>query len=139
MDEREILRYYTISDEELQIINQQRGTANRLGFAIQIAYLRFPERPLSINEIVPNFIVHTIAKQLRVLPPVIQNYVREPAHRKIFKQLKRNLTSSQFKQLDNLFSVGKRYKFSYLSCLRQPSIVIFIENPNNIMYRIEFI
>ncbi|MFK4316124.1 hypothetical protein ABH953_004954 [Bacillus sp. RC236] len=47
MDEREILRYYTISDEELQIINKQRGAANRLGFAIQIAYLRFPGRPLS--------------------------------------------------------------------------------------------
>lgn len=27
MDEREILRYYTISDEELQIINKQRGAA----------------------------------------------------------------------------------------------------------------
>ena len=40
MDEREILRYYTISDEELQIINKQRGAANRLGFAIQIAYFR---------------------------------------------------------------------------------------------------
>lgn len=65
MDEREILRYYTISDEELQIINKQRGAANRLGFAIQITYLRFPGRPLSANEKVPDFIVHTIAKQLR--------------------------------------------------------------------------
>ncbi|WP_412675966.1 Tn3 family transposase [Bacillus paramycoides] len=58
MDEREILRYYTISHEELQIINKQRGAANRLGFAIQIAYLRFPGRPLSTNEKVPDFIVH---------------------------------------------------------------------------------
>ncbi len=73
---REILRYYTISDEELQIINKQRGAANRLGFAIQIAYLRFPGRPLSANETVPDFIVHTIAKQLRILPSAIQNYAR---------------------------------------------------------------
>ncbi|PEO18954.1 hypothetical protein CN542_13775 [Bacillus pseudomycoides] len=29
---------------------KQRGIANRLGFAIQIAYLRFPGRPLSANE-----------------------------------------------------------------------------------------
>ncbi|AKR13250.1 hypothetical protein AC241_31865 (plasmid) [Bacillus thuringiensis] len=28
MDQREILRYYTISDEELQIINKQRGAPN---------------------------------------------------------------------------------------------------------------
>ncbi|EOO60131.1 hypothetical protein IKE_06018 [Bacillus cereus VD196] len=46
MDERELIRCYTLSDEELQIINQQRGDYNRLGFAIQISYLRFPGRPL---------------------------------------------------------------------------------------------
>lgn len=34
MDERELIRYYTLSDEELQIVNQQRGDHNRLGFAI---------------------------------------------------------------------------------------------------------
>ncbi|WP_142346177.1 DUF4158 domain-containing protein [Bacillus cereus] len=76
MDKREILRYYTISDEELKIINKQRGATNRLGFAIQIAYLRFPGRPLSTNEKVPDFIVHTIAKQLGISPSAIQNYVR---------------------------------------------------------------
>ncbi|WP_371411523.1 Tn3 family transposase [Bacillus toyonensis] len=46
MDERELIRYYILSDEELQIVNQQRGDHNRLGFAIQISYLRFPGRPL---------------------------------------------------------------------------------------------
>ncbi|HEQ3529414.1 TPA: DUF4158 domain-containing protein, partial [Bacillus cereus] len=74
MDQREIVRYYTISDEELKIINKQRGAANRLGFAIQIAYLRFPGRALSPNEKIPDFIVHTIAKQLGILPSAIQNY-----------------------------------------------------------------
>lgn len=67
IDQREVLRYYTISDEELKIINKQRGAANRLGFAIQIAYLRFPGRPLSANEKVPDVIVHTIAKQLGII------------------------------------------------------------------------
>lgn len=215
MDEREILRYYTISDEELQIINKQRGAANRLGFAIQIAYLRFPGRPLSANEKVPNFIVHTIAIQLGISPSAIKNYargrdttrqehlikirsalgfrtftlkdyrelarwllpiamktdkghllvealiiemrkrkiilpavyavehlawaVRERAHRRIFKQLTRNLTSSQCKQLDKLLSVGKGYKYSYLSWLRQPPGVVSVKNFHKIMDRIEFI
>jgi hypothetical protein len=76
MDKRGILRYYTISDEELHIINIQRGAANRLGFSIQIAYLRFPGRPLSANEKAPDFIVHTIAKQLGISPSAIQNYAR---------------------------------------------------------------
>ncbi|HDR7612929.1 TPA: Tn3 family transposase [Bacillus mycoides] len=215
MDERDILRYYTISDEELQIINKQRGAANRLGFAIQIAYLRFPGRPLSANEKVPDFIVHTIAKQLRILPSAIQNYarerdttrrehlikirntlgfrtftlkeyrelarwllptamktdqghllvealitemrkrkiilpaiyaiehlawaVRERAYRKIFKQLTRDLTPSQCKQLDRLLSVGKGYKYSYLSWLRQPPGVVSVRNFHKIMDRIECI
>ncbi|HDR5272810.1 TPA: DUF4158 domain-containing protein, partial [Bacillus thuringiensis] len=54
--------------------------------------------------------------------------VRERAHRRIFKQLTRNLTSSQCKQLDQLLSVGKGYKFSYLSWLRQPSGVVSVKN-----------
>lgn len=62
MNKRESVRYYTISDEELQIINKQRGVADRLEFVIQIAYLRFPGRLLSVNEQVSNFILHTIAK-----------------------------------------------------------------------------
>lgn len=65
--------------------------------------------------------------------------VRERAHRKIFKQLTRNLTSSQCKQLDKLLSVGKGYKFSYLSWLRQPSGVVSVKNSHNIIARIEFI
>lgn len=60
----------------MQITNKQRGTANRLGFAIQIAYLCFPERALAANEKIPGFIVHTIAKQLRILLSSIENYAR---------------------------------------------------------------
>ncbi|MGY3372220.1 hypothetical protein ACVWXX_000124 [Bacillus toyonensis] len=52
--------------------------------------------------------------------------VHERAHRKIFKQLTKNLTSSQYKQLNKLLSVGKGYKFSYLSWLRQPSGVVSV-------------
>ncbi|WP_409193992.1 DUF4158 domain-containing protein [Bacillus cereus] len=59
------------------MINKQWGAANRLGFSIQIAYLRFPGRLLSANEKVPVFLVYTIAKQLRILPSAIQNSARE--------------------------------------------------------------
>lgn len=119
MDEREILRYYTISDEELQIINKQRGAANRLGFAIQIAYLRFPGRPLSANEKVPDFIVHTIAKQLRILPSAIENYARgrDTTRRehlsKIRSTLHQHLTPSFLENLAReLTFVQRKRKFS---------------------------
>ncbi|MDF9655527.1 DUF4158 domain-containing protein, partial [Bacillus cereus] len=42
MSERERIRYYTLSEEDIQIIRQQRGATNQLGFAVQLAYFRFP-------------------------------------------------------------------------------------------------
>lgn len=57
ISDRDVIRYYTLSDEELRIIRQQRGAVNRLGFAIQIAYLRFPGRPLASGEKIPEYLV----------------------------------------------------------------------------------
>ncbi|MHA5077983.1 DUF4158 domain-containing protein [Bacillus anthracis] len=76
MDERELIRYYTLSDEELQIVNQQRGDHNRLGFAIQISYPRFPGRPLLAKEKIPQFLVNFLAKQIGVASWEVQNYAR---------------------------------------------------------------
>jgi hypothetical protein len=42
MGQRELARYYTITPEEKSVIHQQRGAPNRLGYAVQICYLRFP-------------------------------------------------------------------------------------------------
>ena len=38
----ELIRHYTFSESDLSIIRQRRGPANRLGFAVQLCYLRFP-------------------------------------------------------------------------------------------------
>ncbi|MED3329728.1 Tn3 family transposase [Bacillus thuringiensis] len=76
MSERELIRCYTLSDEELHIVNQQRGDHNRLGFAIQISYLRFPGRPLSAKENIPQFLVRFLAKQIGVASWEVQNYAR---------------------------------------------------------------
>jgi TnpA family transposase len=38
----ELIWHYTFSESDLSIINQRRGAANRLGFAVQLCYLRFP-------------------------------------------------------------------------------------------------
>ncbi|WP_459580725.1 DUF4158 domain-containing protein [Bacillus thuringiensis] len=37
MSERERIRYYTLSEEDIKIICQQRGATNQLGFAVQLA------------------------------------------------------------------------------------------------------
>jgi TnpA family transposase len=51
--EREITRYYSLSAEDVAVIEQHRRPQNRLGFTGQLAYLRFPERPWDPQEQVP--------------------------------------------------------------------------------------
>ena len=46
----EIIRYYTLTESDLAITNQHRGGANRLGFAVQLCYMRYPGRLLSADE-----------------------------------------------------------------------------------------
>jgi TnpA family transposase len=38
----ELIRYYTFSDTDLSIIRQHRGSANRIGFAVLLCYMRYP-------------------------------------------------------------------------------------------------
>lgn len=74
MDQRELARYYTITPEEKSVINQQRGAPNRLGYAVQICYLRFPGRPLAAGESVPDLILRYIAKQVGISPEAMKHY-----------------------------------------------------------------
>lgn len=62
----DLIRYYTFSDTDLSIIRQRRGPANRLGFAVQLCYLRFPGLILGVDE--PPFppLLKLVADQLKV-------------------------------------------------------------------------
>jgi hypothetical protein len=46
LSERDLARHYTLAAEDLAAINRRRRPHNRLGFAVQFAYLRFPVAPL---------------------------------------------------------------------------------------------
>ena len=62
----ELIRHYTLSESDLSIINQRRGAANRLGFAVQLCYLRFPGIILGVDH--PPFppLLKLVADQLKV-------------------------------------------------------------------------
>ena len=53
MEVRAIVRHYTFSIEDVALVRQRRRNANRLGFAVHLAYLRFPGRVLGPNETPP--------------------------------------------------------------------------------------
>lgn len=77
MSERDLARHYTFTTEDLAVIQQRRGDHNRLGFGVQLAYLRFPGRPLGPGEQVPTAILAYLAAQLAVDPAVMAHYARD--------------------------------------------------------------
>ena len=63
-DEASILFHYTLSDDDLEHINERRRPENRFGFALQLCALRHPGRLLSAGEVIPEPIVRFIGVQL---------------------------------------------------------------------------
>lgn len=62
----DLIRRYTLSPSDLAVMRQRRGAANRLGFAVQLSYLRYPGVVLGVGE--PPFppLLHLIAGQLKI-------------------------------------------------------------------------
>ena len=63
-DDYDLGSYYTFSQYDHEIINNHRRDYNRLGFAVQLALLRFPGWHLSDYKMIPNFLLNYIAKQV---------------------------------------------------------------------------
>ena len=70
----ELIRLYTFSDTDLALIGQRRGPANRLGFAVQLCYLRFPGAVLAADA--PPFapLLRMVAAQVKVSPDAWGQY-----------------------------------------------------------------
>jgi TnpA family transposase len=81
-DEREIVRHYTLSDEDLAVVAGKRGDHNRIGFALTLCYLRFPGRALGIGETPPLPLIRFVAKQLGVEPEAFAAYARRDQTRR---------------------------------------------------------
>jgi TnpA family transposase len=64
--ESELVRLYTLSESDLSIIRQHRGAANRLGFAVQLCYMRHPGSILDGGELPFPPLLHFIGAQLKV-------------------------------------------------------------------------
>lgn len=62
----ELIRRYTFSETDASFIRERRGRANRLGFAVQLCYMRYPGRMLAGNELPHAPLLQLVASQLRV-------------------------------------------------------------------------
>jgi TnpA family transposase len=84
----ELIRHYTFSESDLSIINQRRGAANRLGFAVQLCYLRFPGIILGVDHHPFPLLLKLVADQLKVAAERWEEYgQREQTRRKHLVEL----------------------------------------------------
>ena len=63
-DPAAIVRHYTFSPEDLALIRQRRREANRLGFAVHLAYFRYPGRIIGVDETPPEDMLRFITDQI---------------------------------------------------------------------------
>ena len=72
------------------MIEQHRRPQNRLGFTVQLAYLRFPGRPWDPQEQVPPAILTYLAEQIGEAPDVLADYAtRDPTRREHLSDIQR--------------------------------------------------
>ena len=74
ISQAEIERYFTFTKEQIAAIKAKRGHHNRIGFAVQWAYLRYPGRRWEQNEQPPDAVLLHITKQIGVNPSELANY-----------------------------------------------------------------
>lgn len=79
--EEDLIREYTFTSSELELIRRRRGDANRLGFAVQLAYIRFPGIALGTAEPVPR-ILRSVAGQVGVREALWADYGRRDETRR---------------------------------------------------------
>ena len=65
-DSDRLIRFYTFSETDLSIIQQHRGASNRLGFALQLCYMRYPGMALPVED-EPNLsLLQFVSQQLKI-------------------------------------------------------------------------
>jgi TnpA family transposase len=101
ISEQALVQQYTFSAADLALIKAQREEHNRLGFAVQLAYLRFPGRPLQAGEIVPASLLSYLAAQLQLSPLVLRRYAeRDTTRRQHVRKIHRYLQLHQLTAQD---------------------------------------
>ena len=103
-DEREIVRHYTLSRDDLDLIAGKRSGHSRLGFAVLLCYMRHPGRVLEANEIPPPELLSFIADQLGIDPGAFAEYRRRDQSRR--EQLADLMTRLGYRSFDRATSRG---------------------------------
>jgi TnpA family transposase len=72
--EADLIRYFTLSRSDLDLVRRQRGDQNRIGFALQLCALRYMGFCPDDLEIVPTTALAFVADQLQASPAALHVY-----------------------------------------------------------------
>ncbi len=71
----DLIRLYTLSERDLSLISQySRGIENRLGFAVQLCYMRYPGIILPVGQCPDFHLLKLVCAQLNIKPDVWKDY-----------------------------------------------------------------
>lgn len=76
LSDRDLIRHYTLSSDDLSLVMRHRGNENRLGFAVQLCHLRFPGWPWKPDGDLPQTVLAYIAGQLGIDTAVLGSYAK---------------------------------------------------------------
>lgn len=82
MDQGELIWLYTLTKADLAFVRQHRGNHNRLGIAVLMSYLRFPERVVAGAERPHGTVLDIVAERLGILVDVWDVYAERDATRR---------------------------------------------------------
>ena len=80
VDRAGLIEHYVLSDQDLSLVRRRRGAQNRLGLAVQLAFLRFPGRALLPNESPPAELLNFLARQLGLSAGAWESYTLGGVH-----------------------------------------------------------
>jgi TnpA family transposase len=96
-DERAIVRHYTLSRDDIDLIAAKRGDHNRLGFAVLLCCIRQMGSPPATGAVMPSEVVAFVAKQLGVDPAIHARYAhRDETRREHIADIIRRLNLVSF-------------------------------------------
>ena len=81
-DPGDLIRHYSLSEADFSVINQRRGDHNRLGFAVQLCYLRYPGYALPPDGSPHEPLLSMISRQLSLMPDLWSLYAQRAETRR---------------------------------------------------------
>ena len=81
-DDESLILNYTLCGQDMELALAKRERRNQLGFAIQLALMRYPGRALALGEIVPPELVAFVGDQMEISPVIFADYARRDQTRR---------------------------------------------------------